>query len=235
MATPAMTGVAPEPPVSARSLPPEPLPPIEAGLGSPTVWVVMSLAPPWVLQSSTPLNRFAKPLGPLIVKSYAWSSWSGTVIVWAAPAAMVCSTPISSNVNASSPLLTAVMSTPPSSQFFSAVSAGIAPFAAQSTVAVAETVDSLEPARICVWLRESEAKARPTGTLVDACTVSDADPSGLSFGMSKKRRLPSAAEVTGLPCPSTTFTPLAAVSAGGATVTPSASVWTVTGPSRSPG
>lgn len=119
------------------------------------------------------------------MKSYAWSSWSGTVIVWDAPAAMVCSIPIRSNVNVSSPVLAAVMSTPPLAQFFWADRAGIAPFAAQFAVTVADTVDSLEPASICVWLRVSEVKARPTGTVVEACTVSEAEPSAPSFGTSK--------------------------------------------------
>ena len=74
------------------------------------------------------------------------------------------------------------MSTPPLAQFFSAVSAGTAPFSAQVAVAVAETVDSLEPARICVWLLVSPAKARPTGHGVVAWTVSEAEPSAASCG-----------------------------------------------------
>ena len=65
------------------------------------------------------------------------------------------------------------------------MSAGIAPFFAQVAVAVAETVDSLEPARICVWLLVTPAKARPTGTEVVACTVSVAEPSAASAGTSK--------------------------------------------------
>ena len=123
--------------------------------------------------------------------------------------------PASSKVNGSSPLLAAVMSTPPLAQFFSADSAGIAPFFAQFAVAVAETVDSLEPARICVWLLVSAAKARPTGTVVEACTVSAAEPSAAPSGTSKNSSLPLAAVVTALPSLSTTLTPLAAASAGG--------------------
>lgn len=40
--------------------------------------------------------------------------------------------------------------------------------------------------RICVWLRVSEVKARPTGTVVEACTVREVEPSAPSFGTSKK-------------------------------------------------
>lgn len=101
------------------------------------------------------------------------------------PAGMVCSVPASSKVNASSPVLLAVMSTPPLAQFFSAVTAGTAPFSAQVAVAVAETVDSLEPARIMVWLLMSPAKTRPTGTDVVAWTVSEAEPSVASSGTEK--------------------------------------------------
>ena len=74
---PAISGVALEPPVSARS----------------TVRWLGGAARPWpgwarsasgscrrsvlplVLQSRTPEKLFSKPSGPVIVKSYAWSSW----------------------------------------------------------------------------------------------------------------------------------------------------------------
>lgn len=96
------------------------------------------------MQSRTPVNRFSKPPGPSMVKSYAWSSWSGTVTVRDSPAAMLYSMPSSSKVNGASPSLAAVMSTPPLSQFSAADRAGIAPVSAQVALAVAETVDSLE-------------------------------------------------------------------------------------------
>ncbi len=52
-------------------------------------------------------------------------------------------------------------------------------------MARAETVDSLEPARIWVWVRVVPAKARPTGTEVVVWTVSEAEPSVEPSGTSK--------------------------------------------------
>ncbi len=140
---------------------------------------------PLVAQSSTPVKVRLNPAGPVTVTSYAWSSATGTVTVRVSPAATVCSAPASSKVYGSSPRLAAVTSTPPSAQFFRAVSAGAAPVSAQVAVARAVTVDSLEPARIWVWVRSVPAKARPTGTEAVAWTPREAVPSAVSFGTSK--------------------------------------------------
>ncbi len=128
-------------------------------------------------------------------------------------------------------------STPPLTQFFSAVTAGIGPLVAQFAVAVAVTVDSLEPARICVWLSAclpTPVKTRPTGTLVAAWTDSDAVPSSAPCGTSKKTSSPFLTEVTSWPSLPTTFTPALAASEPGVTVALSALVRTVIGPSFSP-
>ncbi len=68
MATPTITGVISELPVSAR-LVSVAVPPTVAGLGSLRVWVVVPVSLPRVRQSSMPVKRFSKPPGPLIVKS----------------------------------------------------------------------------------------------------------------------------------------------------------------------
>ncbi len=79
-----------------------------------------------------------------------------------------------------------MISTPPLAQSFLAVTAGMAPLVAQFAVAAAETVLSLEPARIIVWVRVwSPMKARPTGTLVAAVALNETEPSGAPAGTSK--------------------------------------------------
>ena len=182
MAAPAITGVALLAPVSARLVPPA-----EAALGAGAGLALLPVLPA-VLQFTTPVKVFEKPFGPVIWILYAEPSATGTVMVCEAPGATVYCLPASWKVNASSPLLVAMTSTPLLAQSTMAVTAGIAPCLAQVAVAWAVTVLSLEPARIWVWLdllSPTPWKARPTGTLVVAWTVSAADPSGVPAGTSK--------------------------------------------------
>lgn len=132
-------------------------------------------------------------------------------------------------------MLDAMTSRPPLAQSLATVTAGTAPFFAHVAVDRAVTVESLEPARIMVWLLPLMlTKARPSGTFVETSALTWAVPSAVPAGTSTKISSPSPALVTALPSLSTTPMPAGAPGTTDRAALAPGLVPTLIGPRRSP-